>query len=144
MSSDADHRNPSHPAGSRSRPALDPDLSPTEFGRWHWWKDELVDYCRHHGLAVSGTKSMLIDRITDHLTDHTFDLIADANRAEAPPAGSSTDPIMGSPTPVSPGDQLYLAFSRRYFDEHPDATLREAWRSFKWARASGRIPVGAS
>ena len=113
MSSDANHRNPDHPAGSRSRPALTPDLSATEFGRWHWWKDELADFCRQEGLAVSGTKSMLIDRISDHLTDHTF-------------------------------DQIYLAFSRRYFDDHPDATLREAWRSFKWARASGRVPLGAS
>lgn len=139
MSSDADHRNPSHPAGSRSRPALSPDLSPTEFGRWHWWKDELVDYCRLHGLAVSGTKSMLIDRITDHLTDHTFDLIADASRAE----GATAAPP-GVVDAVGRGDQLYLTFSRRYFDDHPDATLREAWRSFKWARASGRIPVGAS
>jgi hypothetical protein len=139
MSSDADHRNPSHPAGSRSRPALSPDLSPTEFGRWHWWKDELADYCRLHGLAVSGTKSMLIDRIADHLTDHTFDLIAGANRAEATTAAPP-----GVVDAVGPTDQLYLTFSRRYFDDHPDATLREAWRSFKWARASGRIPVGAS
>lgn len=139
MSSDADHRNPSHPAGSRSRPALSPDLSPTEFGRWHWWKDELVDYCRLHGLAVSGTKSMLIDRIADHLTDHTFDLIAGANRTEAGEAPSG-----GDPDPEVPAQQLYLAYSRRFFDDHPDATLREAWRSFKWARASGRIPVGAS
>ena len=142
MSSDADHRNPSHPAGRSSRPALVPELSPTEFGRWHWWKDELVDYCRQHGLAVSGTKSMLIDRITGHLTDHTFDLIAGANREETdthpdPPSAASAS------GPVST-DQLYLVFARRYFDEHPDATLREAWRSFKWTRASGRIPVGAS
>ena len=139
MSSDADHRNPGHPAGSRSRPALGPDLSPSEFGRWHWWKDELVDYCRLHGLAVSGTKSMLIDRITDHLTDHTFDLIAGTNRAEPAPGAPP-----GADDAAAPTDQLYLAFSRRYFDDHPDATLREAWRSFKWARASGRIPVGAS
>ena len=139
MSSDADHRNPSHPAGSRSRPTLSPDLSPTEFGRWHWWKDELVDYCRLHGLAVSGTKSMLIDRIADHLTDHTFDLIAGTNRTEMRAAPSG-----GDPDPEIPAQQLYLTYSRRFFDDHPDATLREAWRSFKWARASGRIPVGAS
>jgi len=144
MSTDADHRNPQHPAGSRSRPTLTSDLSPTEFGRWHWWKDELVEFCRSQELAVSGTKSMLIDRISDHLTDQTFDLIAGANpspsASPAPPSPSSDAPSIAG----SPADQPYLAFSRRYFDDHPDATLREAWRSFKWARASGRVPVGAS
>jgi hypothetical protein len=152
MSSDANHRNPHHPAGSRSRPALTTDLSATEFGRWHWWKDELDDFCRSQALAVSGTKSMLIDRISDHLTEHSFELIAGAN----PPAPESADRSLApSPSPAEPppdavsigglaAEQPYLAFSRRYFDDHPDATLREAWRSFKWARASGRVPVGAS
>ena len=145
MSSDANHRNPHHPAGSRSRPALTTNLSATEFGRWHWWKDELADFCRSNGLAVSGTKSMLIDRISDHLTDHTFDLIAGAN--PSPSSANLSPPSPSSETPSivgSPSDQPYLTFSRRYFDDHPDATLREAWRSFKWARASGRVPVGAS
>lgn len=149
MSSDANHRNPDHPAGSRSRPALTPDLSATEFGRWHWWKDELVDFCRNQGLAVSGTKSMLIDRISDHLTDQTFELIAGASRAApspSPPTVSEPPTPMARPSSITgpAADQIYLAFSRRYFDDHPDATLREAWRSFKWARASGRVPVGAS
>ncbi len=137
MSSDAEHRNPAHPSGSRSRPSLGRPLTASEFGRWHWWKDELTDYCRDQHLPVSGTKSMLIDRIARHLEDDAESPVVEVESVSSP-VGSE----VAAESPPS-AEQTYLLYARRYFEDHPEATLREAWRSFKWARSSGRIPLPA-
>lgn len=49
------------------RPALTPALTPAEFGRFYWLKEELVAFCRQQHLSTGGSKQDLTQRITSHL-----------------------------------------------------------------------------
>ncbi|NHF59166.1 hypothetical protein FK220_007430 [Flavobacteriaceae bacterium TP-CH-4] len=45
------------------RPLFEDIKSGTEFKRWYWLKEELVDICKHSNLPYSGGKFELQDRI---------------------------------------------------------------------------------
>jgi SAP domain-containing new25/Domain of unknown function (DUF6434) len=45
------------------RPPLSPSLDATEFRRWYWLKQELVDFAKQEGLSASGDKPNLANRI---------------------------------------------------------------------------------
>ena len=50
-----------------TRPALSAKLSEAEFASWYWLKDELVRFCRNEGLAVSGSKQEVAQRLSAYL-----------------------------------------------------------------------------
>lgn len=51
-----------------NRPALTPQLSPTDFSDFYWLKEELVAFCKQHGLSASGSKVALNERIVAFLS----------------------------------------------------------------------------
>lgn len=54
-------------AGSEERPEPTAALSAAEFRRWYWLKTELVSFARRLGVASSGNKRELADRIAARL-----------------------------------------------------------------------------
>ncbi|MGL4574680.1 MAG: DUF6434 domain-containing protein, partial [Burkholderiaceae bacterium] len=52
---------------SAERPALDRKLNAEEFKAWYWLKEELLAFCRAHGIATSGSKPELAQRIAQFL-----------------------------------------------------------------------------
>jgi SAP domain-containing new25/Domain of unknown function (DUF6434) len=50
------------------RPTLSSALSPAEFSRWYWLKNELCAFCRMQALPASGSKQELSQRIASYLT----------------------------------------------------------------------------
>lgn len=55
------------PTPSR-RPDLTADLSPEEFSRWYWLRDELAEFARSLGLRAAGGKQQIAARIVAHLS----------------------------------------------------------------------------
>lgn len=53
-----------------SRPKFEDIKSGTEFKRWYWLKEELVDICKRSNLPYSGGKFELQDRIAYALDNH--------------------------------------------------------------------------
>ncbi len=49
------------------RPDLKPDLRADEFIAYYWLKNELTAFCRTEGLATTGSKQELTQRIYDYL-----------------------------------------------------------------------------
>lgn len=50
-----------------SRPFLDRNLSSSDFRDFYWLKEELVAFCRIHGISTSGGKIEITERITKFL-----------------------------------------------------------------------------
>jgi SAP domain-containing new25/Domain of unknown function (DUF6434) len=50
------------------RPPLARSLDATEFRRWYWLKQELLDFAKQEGIATSGDKPTLSNRIALFLT----------------------------------------------------------------------------
>ncbi len=61
------------------RPPLSDALSEAEFTRWYWTMVELRSFARTSGIALSGPKAALIERIAAHL----------AGRPEPPRTGAA-------------------------------------------------------
>lgn len=68
------------------RPDLETIADAATFRDWYWLKAELMDYCRAHGLATTGKKADLADRIAHYL--ETGDRVAPASRKRARPSSS--------------------------------------------------------
>lgn len=45
------------------RPALTPRITPADFRSFYWRKDELLRFCRRHGLPGTGAKAEVVARI---------------------------------------------------------------------------------
>ncbi len=45
------------------RPPLTIDISPKDFMDFYWLKEELIDFCRTHGLSGTGGKEEIAERI---------------------------------------------------------------------------------
>ncbi len=50
------------------RPRLDSIISAEDFQAFYWLKEELLVFCRAHGLSTSGSKQVLSERIVSFLT----------------------------------------------------------------------------
>lgn len=50
-----------------NRPDLTPTLPPGEFRSFYWLKEELIRFCRAHGLGAHGSKHELTERIAAFL-----------------------------------------------------------------------------
>nr|WP_276519528.1 DUF6434 domain-containing protein [Bradyrhizobium elkanii] len=48
---------------------MTPRTSLDDFRNFYWYLDELVDFCRHHGLPTSGPKLKIVARIEKFLKD---------------------------------------------------------------------------
>lgn len=84
-----------------SRPEPTADLSGTEFQRWYWRKDELVDFARTLGVRTSGGKQVLTARIAATLDDAPFSEPPATRRSGA---AQLTGPLDGS-TIIPPGQR---------------------------------------
>jgi hypothetical protein len=49
------------------RPELSDALTAEEFAAWYWLKEELVEFCRAHGVSPTGAKREIEARILDFL-----------------------------------------------------------------------------
>jgi len=56
-----------HAGGEEARPPLTPQTSLEDFRDYYWYLNELVAFCRQHGLATSGQKLDLVARIEGYL-----------------------------------------------------------------------------
>lgn len=52
---------------TEQRPAISAITRGEDLKRWYWLKDELVAYCREHGIPYSAGKFELLERISHHL-----------------------------------------------------------------------------
>lgn len=58
---------------TQERPRLDAALTEKEFSAWYWLKEELVEFCRAHGVSPSGSKREIEARIVDFLAGRRVD-----------------------------------------------------------------------
>jgi hypothetical protein len=54
-------------AANRARPPLTPRTSLRDFRNFYWYLDELVEFCRQHGLPSTGQKLEIVARIESFL-----------------------------------------------------------------------------
>jgi SAP domain-containing new25/Domain of unknown function (DUF6434) len=54
-------------AANRARPPLTPRTSLRDFRNFYWYLDELVEFCRQHGLPTTGQKREIVARIESFL-----------------------------------------------------------------------------
>jgi len=52
---------------SIERPKLNKSISITDFREFYWLKEELLEFCRSHGINMTGGKQELADRIIVYL-----------------------------------------------------------------------------
>lgn len=137
------------------RPAPTTGLSPDEFLRWYWLKDELTAFARLLGIRTTGGKEVLTARIAAALGGRTF--------AEPPPArGAAAAQLSGELTAdtVIPRGQRCSQAVRAWFTEAAgpgfrfDAemrdffaasdgtrTLRDALEHWNRTRGQGERPI---
>lgn len=97
---------------------LDRKLSADEFMAWYWLKDELFVFCRAHGIATSGSKPDLAQRIAQFLAGGKTDAVATVRRARgAMPAEYTLQ------TRIGPGWTCSVALSQ-FFKQHCGKTFR--------------------
>jgi hypothetical protein len=56
---------------SQQRPPLDNRISVEDFRAYYWLKEELIAFCREHGLSTAGSKIDIADRIAYYLEHGT-------------------------------------------------------------------------
>lgn len=119
------------------RPVLDKNLDSAAFRSFYYLKEELVNFCREHGLPASGGKTEITDRIA-HFLD-TGEIVSVPGRKKAAvPAGD-----MDLNTKIEPdfvctekhraffkeqigaGFSFYVAF-QKWLKGNPGKTYREA------------------
>ena len=61
------------PKVAPDRPPLTPDTSVDHFRDYYWYLDELVEFCRSHGLSTRGPKLDLVGRIESFLDTGTVE-----------------------------------------------------------------------
>ncbi len=103
---------------SSERPSLSSELTGSEFLRWYWLKDELVDFARHLGIRASGGKELLAQRIAAHLDGTAFSEPRTPKRTAAP---QLCGPL--SPETVIPVGQRCSQVLRAWFTEQVGASF---------------------
>ncbi|NQX28269.1 hypothetical protein HQQ81_13050 [Microbacteriaceae bacterium VKM Ac-2854] len=100
-----------------TRPSLDARLTEEEFRRWYWLRAELAVFARERGVAASGSKQDLADRIAASLAGRPQPLITRL-RVTAQLQGPLTDD-----TPIPPGQRSNQRL-RAWFVERIGAGFR--------------------
>ncbi|MEM8925488.1 MAG: DUF6434 domain-containing protein [Actinomycetota bacterium] len=125
-------------ADEQRRPEPTAELSGAEFRRWYWLKTELVAFARLLGVASSGNKPELADRIAAHLDG--------APPPDPPPRRRTRSRALPEPLgadTVIPPRQAATQQLRRYFESeighrfHYDVFMRTFL-----AESDGRATLG--
>ncbi|KAA0974262.1 hypothetical protein FQ154_15560 [Paeniglutamicibacter gangotriensis] len=112
-------------ADTPERPGLTPGLDGTEFARWYWTKNELVDFARQQGIRTGGGKAELAARLTAFLDGTPIPAPVVRKRA-----GKQLAPPLSLHTVVPPGQRCSQVL-RLWLTEqlgpgfHFDAPMRE-------------------
>ena len=118
------------PSTNPDRPALTPNLSAEEFGRWYWLKDELIAFAQLVGVHTTGGKELLASRIAAKLDGREFT----EPPAPAPRGGRQLAGRLSSDT-VIPAGQRCSQVVRAWMTErlgngfHFDAEMRAFFAS---------------
>ncbi|HNP59052.1 MAG TPA: DUF6434 domain-containing protein [Gordonia sp. (in: high G+C Gram-positive bacteria)] len=109
-----------------ARPPLTPALPAAEFTRWYWRKDELVAFARTLGIATSGAKELLAQRIAVTLDGSEFIEPAPARRTGGRQLGGD----LTESTVIPPGQRCSQVLRAWFVDQvgqqfHFDAAMRE-------------------
>jgi hypothetical protein len=139
------------------RPALDAHLEADTFRRFYYLKEELIRFCRQNGLAASGSKEALADRVDRYLRTGLPDRTPAARRTQPRPRRAlrpDSEPALGAAlgegfkctearraffeSIVGPRFHFGVKF-QRYLRSNPDATYADAIE--EWRRLEMRTEV---
>jgi hypothetical protein len=138
-----------------SRPSLDRALSVSDFRSYYWLKEELLTFCREHGISRAGSKPELSRRIEEYLTTGKTDSYRPGKRTGATPR-SAPEPRLD--TPIGTGytsSEANRAFFKaaigpqfhfttrlmKFCRENPDKTWGDAVREWQAEREEKKAGV---
>lgn len=96
------------------RPPLKPGMAPEALDTYYWYMQELVAYCREHGLPTQGHKHEVIERVRQHLRGGPVAAFCEPVPAKAARAPAGPRAITLE-TPIGP-DYKCDADTRAFFE----------------------------
>jgi hypothetical protein len=85
------------------RPPLSRALPAAEFSAWYWLKRELQDFCSAEGLATSGSKDVLAERVRSTLAGAEVPTVSSGpHRAESMPLRLTPETRVGEGWRLNP------------------------------------------
>lgn len=140
-----------------ARPPLALALPAAEFTRWYWRKDELVDFARTLGIATSGAKELLAQRIAATLDGSEFieptpgrrnggrQLGGDLTEATMIPPGQRCSQVLRAWFVKHAGPQFHFDAAMREFIGSADGTttLGDALAHWRTTRDGGPREIDA-